>query len=374
MNDRAESMHGRRLLLLSVGYGQGHHSAAAAIAEQYGAEGWNCRTVDVCAAAHPAAFRLSQSFYHFCVRKAPWLWGITYSLTDTANWARMVRSVCFCSLLDYLKRLLRDWNPALIICTYPLFAYMLDELRRRGNVIPPYALVVTDAREISRPWMRSLSSLVMLPDAGSASMVMNRYALDSEIVKVTGFPVRPEFKPASLRRVPDEGNLHILYGAYRQTQGVINDIAAMLSAFPGLHLVVLAGARSRYLQHVFAEECASGRLVIMAATNQMHLLLQKSHFYIGKAGAATMFECYSTEVPVLINYTLPGQEQGNLELLLEDGAGYHVESTAHLVATLNKLLQDEASGWKLLCASMKTARRSGGAKCVVETIRSKFGI
>lgn len=374
MKDGAESTHGRRLLLLSVGYGQGHHSAAAAIAEQYGAEGWDCRMLDVCAAAHPAFFRLSQCFYRFCVRKAPWLWGITYSLTDTANWARMVRSVCFGSLLDYLKCLLSDWEPALIICTYPLFAYMLDELSLRGFAIPPYALVVTDAREISRPWMRSLAPLVMLPDEGSANMVKDRYALDSDIVRTTGFPVRAEFKPDSLRRAPDAGCLRILYGAYRQTQGVKNDIAAMLSAFPGLHLVVLAGSRSSYLQHVFAEECASGRLVIMEETNQMHLLLQRCHFYIGKAGAATMFECYSSAVPVLINYTLPGQEQGNLELLLEDGAGYHVESTAHLVATLNKLLQNEASGWKLLCSSMKSASRAGGAKCVVETVRCKFGI
>ena len=124
----------RRLLLLSVGYGQGHHSAAAALAEQFGHDGWVSRTVDVCAEAQPVAFRCTQKFYELCVRRAPWLWGVTYSLTDTADWARMVKRPLFAGLLRYTHELLSSWEPDLIICTYPLFAYMLDALKEKGKL------------------------------------------------------------------------------------------------------------------------------------------------------------------------------------------------------------------------------------------------
>lgn len=363
-----------RLLLLSVGYGQGHHSAAAALAEQYGRDGWVCRTVDVCAEAQPKLFRCTQSFYEFCVRRAPWLWGVTYSLTDTADWARMVKRPIFARVLKHTQELLQDWQPDLIICTYPLFAYVLDELRLRGVQVAPYALVVTDAREISRPWLRSAAELVLVPDSGSRRMVMDRYALSAETVVDAGFPVRQCFVPSADRRAPDKQELRILYGVYRQTPGVVNDITALLAAFPQLRLTVLAGKRADMLERRFRPQCSAGRLEVLRETREMHRLLSGSHFYIGKAGAATMFECYSVNVPILVNFILPGQEQGNLELLLEDVAGCHVESTAHLVATLSRLLEDEAAGWRRLCESMLASGRSGSAARIAGIIRDKCSI
>ncbi len=364
----------KNLLLLSVGYGQGHHSAAAALAEQFSLHGWRCCVEDVCELFQPVLFRLTQRFYSFCVRRAPWLWGVTYSLTDTANWARMVRRSFFKPLVRNLGGLLGEMQPDLVICTYPLFAYMLDSLREQGVHVPPYAVVVTDAREISRPWMLSGSSLVLVPDAGSRRMVLERYALLPDSVVASGFPVRSAFAPSPGRMLPTEQNLKIMYGAYRQTEGVINDIAAILGAFPEARLTVLAGHRMHLLRRHFVSACRSGQLCVLDKTEEMDRLLPEHHLYVGKAGAATLFECYASQVPMLVNFTLPGQEQGNLELLLEDGAGCHVESTAHLVATLQRLLQNDASGWELLCQSMRAAGRSGGAASVEKVIYERFSI
>ncbi len=363
-----------KLLLLSVGYGQGHHSAAAALAERYEESGWHCRIVDICAEAHPVAFRCTQLFYQFCVRRAPWLWGVTYSLTGTADWSRMVQWPLFNGLLECTRNMLEEWQPELILCTYPLFAYMLDALRNRGCHVPPYALVVTDAREISRPWMRSEAALVLVPDDGSRSRVIERYALPDDRVITTGFPVKGAFGPSEHRGAPGASLLKVLYGAYRQTQGVVNDIAAMLAEFPQMQLTVLAGRRARALQRLFKTECASGRLVVLQETDCMHRLLGGSHFYVGKAGAATMFECYASRVPMLVNFLLPGQELGNLELLQEDAAGFHVESTAHLVATLRSLLADDAAGWKRLCGAMHLSGRTGAAARIESVVRLKYGV
>ena len=55
-----ESGRAKRLLVLSIGYGQGHHSAGAAIAEYYLSAGWEARMVDACSEACPFLFRLTQ--------------------------------------------------------------------------------------------------------------------------------------------------------------------------------------------------------------------------------------------------------------------------------------------------------------------------
>ena len=364
----------KRLLVLSVGYGQGHHSAAAALAEHYTECGWDAQVADVCQMAHPWVFRITQLFYQLCVRRAPWLWGITYSLTDTADWCCMVRRRTFRGTIRCLRTLLRELQPDLIICTYPLFAYMLDKLKADGEQVPPYAVVVTDALEISRPWLLTQAELLLLPDEYSRLRVMERYALPAEKVAATGFPVRRVFSPSVKRTPPDDATLHVLYGAYRQTGGVVNDIAALLETFPQIKLSVIAGGRAAYLQTQFAPYCADGRLMIIDSTDDMAALLAESHLYIGKAGAATVFECYATVVPILINFTLPGQERGNLELLEKENAGIHVESTAHMVATVKRLLSNGALGWLECCQAMRRVNRSDAARRAACEIRSKLGV
>ena len=369
-----DKLPGRKLLLLSVGYGRGHHSAAAALAEHYAGNGWVTRTVDVCEAAQPQIFRLTQVFYSFCVRCAPWLWGVTYALTDTADWSRLIHSPVLRPVVQCLRHELEKTAPDLIICTYPLFAYMLDELQSKGEVHCPYVVVVTDAREISRPWIRSCSPLVFVPDAGSRDIVIERYALQDDKVIAAGFPVRRSFVPSRKRLSPTEGSVRVLYGAYRQYDGVVNDVDMMLRVLPRMELTVIAGGYVRKLQRRFKGYCETGRLRIVRETESMPELLPESHIYIGKAGAATMFECYASEVPMLVNFTLPGQEQGNLELLLEDGAGCHVESTAHLVDTLQHLLSNGAAGWHQLREQMAAVRRQNGASCIAAAIENKFKV
>ncbi len=361
--------HKKKLLLLSVGYGKGHHSAAAALAGVYAEHGWESRVVDVCELAQPFLFRLTQRFYAFCVRQAPWIWGITYRLTDAADWALLIHSPMLRPVVRCLRRLLSEDQPDLVVCTYPLFAYMLDELRGKGYTSVPYAVVVTDAREISRPWMCSGAPLVIVPDAGSRHRVMERYANSRNRVEAAGFPVCREFFASAERRTPDETAFRIVYGAYRQIGGVLNDVTSLLAAFPQLRMTVLAGRHEQKLQQLLSDYCASGRLQIMAESTQMAELLRESHLYIGKAGAATMFECYASAVPMLVNFILPGQEEGNLELLLEDGAGCHVESTAHMVDTVHRLLENGAEGWLHLKNKMIAAGRQHGAERIVDTIK-----
>lgn len=358
----------KKLMLLSVGYGRGHHSAAGALAEYYRHCGWDVRIVDVCEMAQPVWFGMTQRFYDCCVRFLPWLWRITYDLTETADWRALVKKPLLRRIVNYLKELLVGYQPDLVICTYPLFAYMLDELQAQVSICVPYAVVVTDAREISRPWARSEAELVIVPDSGSRRMLIERYALDSNRVKVGGFPVFSCFHADVERPVPTSSNLRILYGAYRHTRGVELDIRALFGAFPDLNLTVLAGRRANALRRAFPDEVESGRLLILRETDRMADYIRRSHFYIGKAGAATMFECYASQVPVIVNFTLPGQEQGNLELLLEENCGFHVESTRHLVETLERLLADGARGWDELCMSMKQTGRTAASRRIAEII------
>lgn len=355
-------------LILSVGYGAGHHAAAGAVAEELRSRGWNTRVEDPCLLAHPHIFSWTQWFYNFCVRRAPWLWAVTYAQTDTADWSAKAHAPVFQGVTDVVSALVQEEMPDVIICTYPLYAHMLDALAAEGKLAVPYAVVVTDSLEISRPWMVNQAPLICLPDNYSLQRVSERYALMPQRLVSTGFPVRRAFAAlGASRKLPTCDNLRLVYGAYASMTRVRQDLTALVAAYPEAYLTVIAGKRKDEL-----EEFASSRVTLIERSDDMPSLFASAHFYIGKAGAATVFEAYASRLPVIVNYTLPGQEQGNLELLLLDGAGVTARTAADLVAQINKLLRNGAAGWRRMQAAMEDSGREGGAARIVDALESKF--
>lgn len=362
----------RKALMLSAGYGRGHHAAARALAQELTARGWSTATADVCAATRPGAFRLTQAFYQACTRHAPWLWGSLYQQLDSADWARLIHTPLLAACTRHLAALLEQEQPSLVVCTYPLFAYMLDSLSQAGAWQAPYAVVVTDALAITRAWVQSHAPLICLPDAESMAVVQEQFALPSERLAVTGFPVRTEFCPGEHRPVPGPGGegLHIVYGVHAPMARVVADTHALLQSYHGLQLTLVADDRAARLQPL--AQRYEGRLRICSAEQDMAPLLHSAHLYIGKAGAASVFEAYAAEVPVIVNYALPGQEEGNLRLLLQDGAGCLASSTAELLHTLGALLAGSAEGWQRMREAMRAAQRTGGAARTADALERRF--
>lgn len=360
----------KRALLLSVGYGQGHHAAAHALEEEMLLRGWSARVADPCAMAYPRLFGLTRRFYRLCVRRAPWLWGVTYAQTDTADWAGMVHMPLLAGCMRQVRVLSEEFRPDVILCTYPLYAYMLDALAEQGAFNVPYAVVVTDALEISRPWMVSRAPLFFVTDEASRQLVLSRYALGSGRVAACGFPVRRAFAPGEGRKAPTPDDIRIAYGAYAPLPRVREDVRCLLECLPGAHITLLAGERSGKLTAL--QEASDGRVDLLDATDDMAGLFARSHLYIGKAGAATMFEAYSSMLPVIVNYALPGQEQGNLALLLQDGAGVASETTADMMRQIGRMLENGAAGWQRMCSAMRNADRSGASRRIVDEAERRF--
>lgn len=355
----------RRALILSVGYGAGHHAAARAVAEELERRCWQSYTLDPCLVAHPFLFELSRRFYQFCVRRVPWLWGVTYAQTGTADWSLKAHSFILSDVTACIVKHVNEFKPHVIICTYPLFSHMLDTLVRENKLNVPYVVVVTDSLEISRPWMVTQAPYICLPDEYSHKLMGERYAISAERMKLTGFPVRRAFARScqDQRSAPTPDNLRLIYGAYAPIERVRADLSALLRHYPNVSITVIAGERYKELMDFNSE-----RVDVLPYTDKMADLFAQSHFYVGKAGASTLFEAYAAEVPVIVNYSLPGQEQGNLALLLLDGAGITAGSASELISKLSRLLKGGAAGWKRLKMAMRSAGRVGGAEAIADMI------
>lgn len=361
-----------KVLILTVAYGQGHKSAAYGLAEEYLARGCNVKVADPCDADTTGLYSLTKAYYNLCVRRVPWLWAMAYSQTATADWRSIVTWPILRKATQHLSDLLVSWRPDVVICTYPLYAYMMDYIHDSHISDVPYAVVVTDSLEISRPWLKSRTPFLFVPDEFSESMLQIRYGLEPVVIN-SGFPVRKAFLKQEEKSIPSPAQLNIVYGAYLGIEITVNQVSGILNRFPQANIVLLAGDRCVKLEKRLSQFVASGSLTVLRTTERMADLFSSAHLYIGKTGAATMFEAYAAGVPFIANYALPGQEQGNLQLLLRDGAGYWAGCSDSLCNMIHQLLRNGAEKWKMLRSNMLTrAYRARGASKIADILEERL--
>jgi processive 1,2-diacylglycerol beta-glucosyltransferase len=110
--------------------------------------------------------------------------------------------------------------------------------------------------------------------------------------------------------------------------------------------VVLGRHEARLRPRV--ERAAPAGSVIHGWTDQMPALFTQSHLLIGKAGGATVQQALASACPMLVDYVVPGQEEGNAQLLCGLGAGAMMPPPAQLAGYLDDLAAHGGELWRKL--------------------------
>ena len=73
-----------------------------------------------------------------------------------------------------------------------------------------------------------------------------------------------------------------------------------------------------------------------------------SHILIGKAGGAAVQESLAAGTPLFFTQVIPGQEEGNARLVLENGAGVFGASAKAIAAAVRETLGGDGHRWETM--------------------------
>ena len=358
-----------RILVLTAGYGEGHNAAARALAAACDAAHGpgTARIVDVFALARPHTHQLTRRAYIGTINGAPRLWSRLYAWIDHS---RLVPR-CF-RLLGRERRLLQqliaEEKPAVLCSTYPVYAFLLARLAVEGHRLPPHYNVVTDSISINSLWWRAGAAGWFVPNADSAE-VMRLRDVAEERLHVTGFPVPVFFgEQTGLLKPPDlsatDTAPRILYiinsGTHHATE-----TARLLIAETDWEVTIAVGRDDRLCREL--QRSAEGRVRpvhILGWTDQIPHLLMTHHVVISKAGGATTQEAIAARCPMIVNQIVPGQEEGNYELLRRTGAGALAETPAAVLATLRAAFADRGAQWQRWRTALEPIVRNDAAHTI----------
>lgn len=236
--------------------------------------------------------------------------------------------------------------PDLIVSVHPLvntlsLSVLANISDLYGRPTPPYVTVVTDLGGAHPTWFDPRTDLVYVPTDTLYQTAVD-CGIRSDRIRLLGLPIRPAF----WERLASKSHL-------REQLGMAHDIPTVLLVGGGDGVGGLLSIANAIAEKIYQDVgAAAGQLVVVCGKNKSLLRNMQSQSWpipvilkgfvnnmsdwmsacdilCSKAGPGTIAEAWIRGLPIILTGFLPGQEEGNVQLVTESGSGeFHAEPDA----------------------------------------------
>jgi 1,2-diacylglycerol 3-beta-galactosyltransferase len=366
------------ILFLFSDTGGGHRSATEAIIEALDLEyraAFTTEMVDFFKSYAPRPFNKMPDWYPDMV-KAPHLWSAGFYATDGRARARMITSTVWPVVRQAARQLIRSHPADLIVTTHP-FANTFA-LRALGKVRPPFITVVTDMVTTHALWFDKRADLILVPTE-TARLRAVRFHMAPEKLSVAGLPVADRYcapiGDRSLQRDkfgwPVDKPIVLMVGG---GEGM-GPLAAMARAVDesglDITLVIVAG-RNQRLKAGLEARAWENPAFIYGFTREMPDFMRAADYIVTKAGPGTIAEALNAELPIILYSKVPGQEDGNVTFVEEEGAGVWAPVPQLVVRALTRWISRPVER-RTVIENCRRVARPQAARLIAAVIAEKLG-
>jgi len=352
------------IVFLFADTGGGHRSAAEAIIEAVNLEysgRFTVEMVDFFKDYAPPPLNLAGPTYP-AMSKMTTMWEWMFKGSDDPELMRMVYAGLWPYIRLWLYRLIRNHPCDMFVAVHPLVNTPVLRGLKKKKISHPYMIVVTDLVSTHAAWFTNEASLVVVPTK-QAAIRAELAGMKKNKLKVIGLPVADRFcqpmgNHLSLRTELGWGNdkpVILLVGG-GEGMGPLDKVAFEVdkSNLP-CTLVVVTGKNKRMKKRL---ESHTWNIPthIYAFVSEMPKFMQAADILITKAGPGTISEGFIAGLPIILYHRVPGQEEGNVSYVVDEGAGVWAPDVEDIIATLTEWISYPDKRQKVADISSHLAR------------------
>jgi 1,2-diacylglycerol 3-beta-galactosyltransferase len=322
----------RRILLLMSDTGGGHRAAALAIQaalENRYPGAYTFDMVDAFRYYTPTPFKHMPRLYPLWVNRAKHSWGTGYRISDGPHRSKLVLDSFYLSWRRGFKRLFDEHPADTVVCVHSLFNRAAMRVLQDWSTRPAFITVVTDLISTHAFWYNNKVDLCLVPTDEAYNRGL-RAGMHRDQMKVTGLPVHPDFiaglmdKQAARAELGwDANKLTVLVVSGGDAMGPLYKTVREINRKKlDIQLVVIAGRNAALKERLDA--CTWNQPThIYPFTDKMAQMMAAADILVTKAGPATVSEACVAGLPMILSGHVPGQEDGNVFHVVENGAGIY---------------------------------------------------
>lgn len=351
------------ILIVSASIGEGHNQAAKAIRDELCLKypGYAVTIVDFMDGDNLNLNVLIKETYLKMIDVFPDMYDFLYRSSQTLKQGSKVQNILARILKRSMLRLVKQYNPDMILFTHPFPCGAAAYLRRAGQLHIPLVGVITDFA-VHRLWVYNEVDLYFVAE-NKLKDVLIQENIDEQRILISGIPVTRSFRQT------------ISHGHARRDLGIVGEVPTILLMGGGLGLgalketvrsleripkpleiIVTTGSNKvlyKYIKQL--AENSKHKIHLFSFTDNIAVLMAAADFLITKSGALTCSEALTKELPMLFYRPLPGQEEANAAFLTSQGVGMWAKNVTELHHILTTLLEypEVAQLMKVQCKKNK---------------------
>ena len=332
------------ILFLYSDTGGGHRAAAEAIIEAIDLEfpgQVTTEMVDIFLRYAPPPINLAPRIYPRLSRM-PNAWEMGYRASDGRRRTRFAYRMLWPYVRRGLERLMTNHPASLVVSVHQLINTPVSRITRAHKI--SFVTVVTDLVSTHAAWFCPTADLVIVPTQAAFERGITM-RMPAERMKVIGQPVANRFclppgdRTALRERLGWRQDMPtaVLVGGGEGMGPLAATAFAIDAARLPVQLVIVAG-RNKELRQKLEQHPWKIPVHIYGFVTEMPDFMRASDVLISKAGPGTISEAFIAGLPVILYSKMPGQEDGNVDFVVSEGAGVWAPQPQLAVETLRTWL------------------------------------
>ena len=371
-----------QLLFLIADTGGGHRAAATAVERQMEVTApgeFEITILDPFTSAKPRVIGGTAGLYGPITRHARWLWGALYHSTNNRAAVALLESTVLRSVTGAVTGAVEQIDPDCVVSFHPLLNHVSVRAVRNRPRRAPVVTVITDLVDIHIAWACPDVDAVVVPSPGGldhcrrAGIPASRchdfgLAVDRRFTELPGDPAGIAAIRVRLGLRPDAFVVLVCGGA-DGSGGLVKHARALAAASLDVDVVVICGRNQRAESALAGLHTRSGRPVrVLGYVDNMAEWMRASDVVVSKAGPGTIAEALCCGLPLLLVWYLPGQERGNVEWVVDIGAGRYVPHDDQLIDAVAELAAPGSQALASMRAAVKAVARPDATRRIAELI------
>jgi 1,2-diacylglycerol 3-beta-galactosyltransferase len=335
--------------------------------------------LDPFTSAKPRVIGGTAGLYGPITRHARWLWGALYHSTNSRSAVALLDSTVLRSVTGAVTDAVEQIDPDCVVSFHPLLNYVSVRAVRNRPRRAPVVTVITDLVDIHVAWACPEVDAVVVPSPGGldhcrrAGIPASRchdfgLAVDRRFTELPGDPEGIAAIRGRLGLRPDPFVVLVCGGA-DGSGGLVKHARALAASSLDVDVVVICGRNQRARSALAGLRTRSGRPVrVLGYVDNMAEWMRASDVVVSKAGPGTIAEALCCGLPLLLVWYLPGQERGNVEWVVDIGAGRYVPHDDQLVDAVAELAAPGSPALASMRAAVKAVARPDATRRIAELI------
>ena len=339
-----------KVLLLSVTAGNGHHATGKAIADYLERRGVETAMLDTFEYINPVLSETIAKGYLISTQFSPKVYGKLYRLaekdeknTSKYSLARLATSLLSTKLISYID----SFDPDVIICTHIFAAQLITSLNERQKIRGATIGIVTDFTV--HPFWEESNLDYYVTASTLLNYQMGKKGIPASKILPFGIPVDEKFskkmpkeEARALLGIENKLTIFVMSGSmgYGKVEKIIKQMDLLSLDFQ----IISVCGNNKSLKKKIDGINLSKKIYNHGYVNNVDVMMDACDFIITKPGGLTMSESMAKGIPAILMNPIPGQEDRNVDFLLNNGICRLISKTYPIDVALYQLC---SSSWQL---------------------------